>query len=188
MIDLTKFCSNDPFRPALGTPWSRDGYTFAINGVVVIRVAERPDVPDQEGLPNLDLMQKEFQRICAFRPWRFVLPLPPAATQEKCDACYGRGTEHDCPDCECECEYCEGRGVIKKSPEEQERRISASYAGVLYALGHIRLIASLPDLEIETAPRPDAATRFTFAGGDGLLMPLSHPYDTHLGDLEEAAE
>lgn len=186
-IDLANFCSRDPHRTNLHQPWTREGYAWATNGVVLLRVPERADVEDRPDIPSYVHLRESLNRTCTYRSWKFLLPAPLAARKIMCETCRGRGTEHNCPDCECECGWCDGRGHFMLTPEDQESHISVSYAGVDYALAYIRLIASLPDLEIEVAPPLNGATRFIFAGGDGLLMPLARPYETHLGDLAEAA-
>lgn len=180
MIDLQQFCGADDFRPYLQKPFRRNGYVYATDGRILLRV------DDDEQYSTVEKVNTErvFEKISAavFVPAPSV-NIPPKApiSERECRDCDGRGTEHDCPDCGCECDTCDGTGRIKDQPE-----ISTSLCGHLFNVDYIRLMFTLPDLEIapSQAQIVDGHSAlpmfFRFAGGVGALMPLSRQYEKHV--------
>lgn len=166
MIDLQPFCGTDECRFYLMKPFSRDGFTWATDGHIMVRVALREDVPDtskafKQGTPLEGIDSATF-----LRP---MFELPPAPTQiGPCKACEGRGCDHDCPDCECICEKCHGSGDM-----DAEKAISTNIGAEVFCLAYVRQMLSLPEVEIET-PRTKSSMKpffFRFAEGVGVLMP-----------------
>lgn len=158
VIDLSRFCLKT--RLDLQAPFSRAGYTWATDGHILLRVPLRADVPEIDGAPHAERIFAE--GVGHFSPVSpFELPDPETV---ECHACVGSGTEHDCPDCSCECDSCGGKGKIELLGEYVS--IGKRFLGLRYAA----LIMTLPGLEVEI-PSPDADhIHFRFDGGDGILM------------------
>ena len=105
--DLKRFCiSPDDPRLGLLRPWTRDGYTWASNGHIIVRVPVIADIPDNTQAPDgLALFNKQ-------PPATEWIPVPTVEKPgiEDCDHCDGTGL-HEC-DCDNEhtCGYCDGKG------------------------------------------------------------------------------
>lgn len=171
-IDLKQFCSTDPGRPYLHEPCSRGDFTYATNGHIGVRVPRRDDVPENPKFPDL-------QRVMDLIPAREFVAAPPVKlprleiTEEHCSLCDGRGTEHDCPDCECVCEDCNGEGVVTVSSDD------GHYANIRHAtfmLKYVRQILALPGIALPTVIPDHGPMPFHFDGGMGVLMPIMEGY------------
>jgi len=100
--------------------------------------------------------------------------LPPAG-RESC-GCYD-GKVHECPDCACECDNCDGTGTVSEVQYVTFRyaAMNGKYASAILAL---------PSLEV-SLPH-DGHMLFRFDGGEGILMLIrghSSDYDA-IADLE----
>ncbi len=180
MIDLKPFCSTDEFRPTLMQPWSRGAYTYATNGHILVRVARRDDVPENEEAPDVEKTVEKARLDEASFVRLPLIDLPPEEKSE-CQACEGRGTEHDCPDCTCDCEVCNGSGE-----ESSDLNSSVGLFGIPFAMRNARLILSLPGVEISRPQGHLSPMPFRFEGGIGMSMPLSSPHMRHI-EVEIAA-
>jgi hypothetical protein len=173
MINLQPFCSTDASRPGLLQPFSLGGYTYATNGQILVRVPRREDVPERVAAPNPTRHFADVSHV-SWRPLRTVNI--PAAIKKPCPSCDGRGTEHDCPNCECECDDCGGSGTVVGLA-------SISIGAGPFNAEYVRLLASLPGIlvpeTVEAGPNPPPMP-FKFDGGDGVLMGLTGKYDTHI--------
>lgn len=161
-IDLTQFCERNGFRLWMTEPFGIGEYTYASNGVILVRVP-RSDWPSVD-LPS-EVLPASFPRILKWlydSPAMAPIPaIPPGPFYEKCLWCAGSGeVEYD------ECEECDGEGVIEKYTYYRfgTRSFNARY---------LRMIKALPDSRLAIkGPKMDGAL-FTFTGGRGLLMPVS---------------
>lgn len=174
-IDLKRFCGSDEYRPWIRQPWSRGGFTYATDGKLLVRLPgavapENPAAPDTSKLP--------FDRERTFR--RVTLALPDKREFEECESCNGSGHQHDCPGCQCTCDWCDGSGLV-----DPELRVSAELNGFLLSLKYARRLATLPDLEVEIDPPAKEPVRFRFSGGDGFLSPMYEKSQDHFGPLPE---
>jgi hypothetical protein len=167
MIDLQPFCA-DPeiYRRAINAPWSRDGYTFATDGALLIRVPYRAEVEDREGAPQV--MGNRIGAIFAREPadWFDIPEFPPPASDE-CKECEGDGwvsprTQYNVYDDQ-ECKTCDGKGRV-----QQDKPVEIG--GFYFADRLLTILRQLPNVKIGPLGPNDAA-RVTFDGGDGLLMP-----------------
>lgn len=162
MIDLRKFCSTDPVRPYLHQPFSRGEWTFATDGWICVRLPRMPDAPEQDKPKAEDIFKPEILACQYLNLEKLVLP--PKDDQKDCDACDGRGRKHDCPDCECVCEACNGDGV-------RQPTVRVGIGKGVFNHRHVERMQSLPGIRVgETdgsRPMP-----FQFDGGDGLIMPM----------------
>lgn len=171
MIDLQPFCGTDDSHPYLMKPFSREGFTWATDSHILLRVVLRNGVPDHDQKLNL---AKQFARLDTatfFRP-RFNLPPAPVATGQ-CEVCDGVGctAEGDA------CLVCKGWGDLNP-----EKWTSTSVGPKVYCLHYIRQILSLPDVELahmqaEPLMKP---LLFRFNGGIGALMPMSSQHADHV--------
>src|SRR5689334_6461837 len=92
---LRQFCSTDPFRPDIQTPWSRGEHTYATNGHIIIRVPIMPNVAEREVAPNAETIFRLTALQTDLRSLRRIEFSE--ITKEVCPYCDGRGSEHDCP-------------------------------------------------------------------------------------------
>lgn len=172
--EMKRFCGDEVTRPYISKPFSHGKYTYATNGHIVIRVARMDDVPEAEGAPEgfvgkAEALFDSFGRH-KFRQVRKKNDLKNEIVA--CGECCGRGREHDCPDCQCICEECEGTGRVKA-------RLSCQIGGVLFDAEYISLIGGLKNAEIEVSD-DDGPTKFRFDGGEGVLMHLRRRYPKHV--------
>lgn len=186
MIDLQKFCGNEWYRPYLHKPFTRDGFTWATNGHVIVRVDPVDGVEplsDKQPL-NVGATVAGLEMANFFTP-SFDLPPAQEPTMVECAWCEGRGTVHDCPDCGCICEDCDGKKMVQSEPTS-----STTIGGVYFTLRYVHLICSLPGLQIaHTAIAKGPALKpllFRFDGGVGALMPRTSKSDPHI-EIERAA-
>jgi hypothetical protein len=167
MLDLQRFCGNQFGREYLHKPFSRNGFTYATNGHIMVRVALRPDVPDVDKKFNQERPLEGIETATFYRP-SFELPAMPTEVGE-CLSCDGSGHEHTCPHCTCRCESCGGSGE-----ENPEKRRSATIGVKIFAMNYIRQMLSLPGIELavmESEP-DEKPLLFRFDGGVGALMPM----------------
>ncbi len=165
-LDLKKFCSKDRFRDAITEPFSRGEWSYATNGHLLIRVPRRDDIAEIENSPQVErLWPKEAPNYRV--PSTLILPPP---KEEDCRTCNGRGTQHDCPDCGCNCEDCGGTGHIST-----DRNVGIMVGKTPIAMQYARVLLSLPGIEIDDISIPAAhafVMQFRFDGGDGILAIL----------------
>lgn len=173
MINLKPFCGKEETRAYLNEPFSRDSFTYATDGRICVRVERREDVAEQADYALPDVLQLPWAKGTDFRPLALKLPAKALDTAEPCTSCFD-GYEHDCPDCECICEECDGSGEIKKDGDTKK---SVGILGVPVALAYARLLTALPGLAVATTDFN--ALEFKFDGGAGFLMSLREPYENH---------
>lgn len=177
-LDLQQFCGVDECRYYLMKPFSRDGFTWATNGHVLVRVPQRSEYPDIDSKIKINIAAplKGHEAAKFFKP---AFELPPAhGSHGSCEKCSGRGYLHDCPDCDCECSRCDGSGI-----SDSEHFISVSVGPTPFALNYIRQILSLPSVELQEFPpeQSDKPYFFRFEGeGLGAVMPLRSQRAEHV--------
>lgn len=194
MIDPMRFCLLDPEYTdhPLAMPFIRKGYLYATDGIYAIRLpTDKPDSEDNaskarphiETLPLWNQTPSKYEPLPAIDP-PILKPCPVCVGNlpTKCAACDGFGEvnytfeyksnnyEHpaDCPLCEecgeiTYCDECDNRGILT---EITRIRIQ----GADYEAWRLVDLKHLPNLVAGTVSGP--ALRFTFDGGDGILMGL----------------
>lgn len=173
MIDLQQFCGKDETRPYLMKPFTFGDFSYATNGHIMVRVPKRAGVepPSKSFNPEKPL---EGLEQASFAAPKFKLPPQPSGDTE-CEACDGRGYEHNCPDCECMCRACDGSGSAAV-----EGNYSTAYEGVNFALRYVRKMLALPSIEIAKPKDQDAPLLFRFEGGVGAVMPMRGSATNHV--------
>lgn len=166
-LDLKPFCGVDQCRPYLLQPFSVGNFTYATNGHIMVRVPRRADVPDKTKEFNQDKPLEGHEKAI-YAPLTGSLPV---MEMEDCD-CFD-GYEHDCPDCECVCEACDGDG--KTYPHA-----STSIGGANFAARYVALLLTLPGIEVAAKHAFPDPLLFRFDGGIGALMPINGECATHI--------
>jgi hypothetical protein len=174
MIDLARFCSKDPQHIYLHQPWSRDGFTWASNGHFLVRIPKLDKIGDNPRAPNCNKLFTRIADQLSLSPLPSIPALP--ESKEDCDACDGRGTEHGCPNCACECTECGGSG-------EKLTQTSITINNAIYNAAYIAEICRLPGVRFSNAPPISSPARFVFDGGEGAIMPRTVRCSAHLGDF-----
>lgn len=140
-------------------------------------------VPKRDGVevPATTLaIEAPFKGIAAAQfgplPHKTIPPLPPS-TQQDCEECDGRKTEHECPDCECPCSACNGTGMETVTPE-----VSTTIRGGLFNLRYVAMMLELPNVLVQSNWTCGDAVPlfFKFDGGDGAIMPRRSKCDQHV--------
>lgn len=174
MIDLQQFCAKEDLtKEYLRRPVSVGDYTYATNGHIMVRVPRRPEV--EEAPANTPKKLDTPFPSPLPRAWRPVGTTPiPVDVMGPCDDCSGRGLMHACPSCQCACPTCDGSGL---APQPASCNIAEWVVDLRYA----RLIQALPGAEVATEPyEAGKPIVFRFAGGVGVVMPLTRRYPNHL--------
>ncbi|MBR0871176.1 hypothetical protein JQ633_12465 [Bradyrhizobium tropiciagri] len=172
-VDIQSFCAGpEQRRIVLQSPFTRGAYTYATDGHILIRVDRLDSAPiDDKIAAEKVLIGLD---AATFAPVGTIVLAAKMPAQE-CNACEGRGTEHDCPRCECQCEACGGRGSI-----DPERTVSVDFAGAIFALKYVRQLLSLPNVEIAFETATPGPLLFRFDGGVGALMRCATRGDHHV--------
>jgi hypothetical protein len=146
-------------------------FTYATNGHILIRVPRLPEIPENPKCPDAEkVLALTAQEETASLP-SFEIPTPEMSA---CESCNGRGTEHDCPDCACDCDECDGSGEIAEN-------ISVGLHGVIFSAKYILILKRLPGIRIAAQCVPKAPCRFTCdGGGEGAIMSMSKAYLHHM--------
>lgn len=195
--DLLPFCSTDPWRHALHTPWNDGGHTYATDGKILLRL---PAIPECErGIPIPPEITPGTIPDADTPAWQQITL--PEGWQEtpiniiKCNACLGTGKIKECPTCEghgettcCECGHikrcddCEGDGTLVGSGNNCEgcdgtgkvegETLVPFLPGLSLRLHHLKLISTLPNWTLRHNPN-NPTLRLDFTGGDGAIMAVS---------------
>lgn len=172
MINLKQFCADpnaERWRSDIYEPFSAGGFTYATNGCIAVRVAAQPEyiVAGEAMAKKIETLCKAFDTASAQGVTPFSALLPDPQPMVECNECGGEGhSDHDCPTCECSCEFCDGLGKV-----EQRRRIR--FEGFDVDEKYLRLMTTLPALAIGSPPTSADPVLFHFDGGVGLFMPMS---------------
>ncbi len=159
--DLMKFVNPDEnwHRHHIDKPWSRDGFTYATNGHIIIRVPLLPDVPEDKEAPGTDFL---FKKVPIPDTW---LPIPelPEPIFEVCDLCGGAEKYWDRS--EKKWEPCDCHG------EQIEKMVEIKVGEITYQAQYLRLLDGLQKCVMAPTTDDDPAW-FKFDGGTGFLMPM----------------
>ena len=190
LIDLKPFCLTGPSRTALAKPFTRDGFTYATDGRMAVRVEARENEPgDEKALDAAKLFEPELAKPHTEHAW----PVVPEPVTKICGKCDGRGKFSKCADCdgdgvqvcdldhEHECERCGGSGQLPGNDSacitcngtgHEDEVQTVRVAHTAFSDKYLRLALTLPDAKLHLADDPMAPALITFAGGVALLMPV----------------
>jgi len=151
--ELQRFCADasEP-REYLQQPWTRDGYTCATNGHIIVRIPAIADIPDNADSPN---NTKLFAKTAPATVW---MPVPKMAMPEDvlCDWCDGTGKDTS----DEQCEKCNRTGKV---PD----RSGIQFAGTAFAKRYLALIQGW-----QIAPNGLMPAWIRNDDALGLLMPM----------------
>lgn len=174
---LRSFCGSDPRCSITYRPWSVGAYSYATNGRIIVRVPRLDDVPppDDAKIEKTAAQIDEWLAKLDDTP-RVAVPRIeiPKGRSWTCDKCDGRGFEHDCPDCNCECTDCEA-GTCHQP-------VMVAWRGTHVSRDMWRLIAALPGSRIASSPPLPPIydhVSFAFDGGVGIVLPMRKPTLPH---------
>lgn len=176
VIDLQRFCGADRYRAYLMRPFSRDGFTWATNGHILVRVATLPQYADSDKQFDQSRVLQGLDRVTLWA--RLDGLLPPEIAPDTCEDCGGSGDDPEETKYSCMC--CDGTGKVGG-----EKIMSITVDRAPFALHYARLMHSLPHVEIGIGSADNNAYRgspllFRFAGGVGALMPLRSNAAAHV--------
>lgn len=167
-IDLQPFCSVDECRMGLMTPWAFNGWKYATNGRMAVRIPtdEPNDSNEPYKRPDASALFKDFN-VDGLES--FEIPTLDGMIQKECRHCEGSGEQtcdmghdHECPDCD-------GDGHYEEWPKQE-------IGGNDFSERYLSKIVNLPGLQFFAQSANMEALKpafFTFGeGGQGLLMPM----------------
>lgn len=183
---LQSFCQDDPER-CLGRPWTKDSFTYASDGFILVRVPAIDKDPGGRGTA-VEKLYAEAGLI----PEDGWLDLPTIPDPPVCSKCKGDAdANRECPECDgdgevdlynsyssytCDCKTCGGSGEIEGCSkchgtgfEAEEESVQVGSRRFKVAL--VRMVATLPKVQI--APTNNSINWVRFEGGDALVMPLT---------------
>lgn len=114
-FDLQRFCAIDDIRDYLLKPWRFDGWVYATNGHICVRVPDNgsPDTPERTS--KHPKAHELF--VNTFGDGPDFLPMPDLPAGEECPSCKGAGLFSAK-----KCEACDGEGVFYHAGLEYDRK------------------------------------------------------------------
>ncbi|NMG56194.1 hypothetical protein [Aromatoleum aromaticum] len=110
MSDITKFCNTNDPRSFMARPVRRNGFLYATNGHVAVRMIDDPTVDDVE----CDATGPAVKMLDGFSPAEFTWhPIPEIRGARPCFMCSGSGRAKPCTDCDGEGEFDHGRHTYR---------------------------------------------------------------------------
>lgn len=164
-MDLQPFCSVDECRMAINTPFAFNGWKYATDGRICVRIqtGEPDDSSEPYKRPDASALFKGFgvDGLEAFK-----IPAIDGVREKRCPSCNGNG--YSTCDHDHECEDCDKTGVLEEWPKKE-------IGGQIFSERYLSKIINLPGLKF-FARSADVETLkpafFTFDNGQGLLMPI----------------
>lgn len=180
-MDLAPFCGQDESRPYLMQPFASGSWTYATDDRILVRIPRRDEDPAaSEDNKAVKPAEEMFNDI----PVDGFEPLPAVKIEvneyEECAVCDGRGTEHECPSCQCQCLDCRGTGHPIPGLDT-----SVDIGGSIYCGEQILLLQALPNIVLHSPTREIKSTVlkaafFRFDGGEGVIMPRLNEREKHI--------
>jgi hypothetical protein len=158
-IDLTPFCSVDETRMAINTPFVLNGWKYATDGRVCVRIKtyEPDDSNEPYKRPKASDLFKGFN-VGGLES--FEIPDLKGVEMLECDECNGAGSVTCNYGHEHECDMCEGGTVEKWSNQH--------IGPATFSERYLVKIKALPSLKFFPT-KSDAPAFFTFNGGEGII-------------------
>lgn len=195
-MDITKFCAPGDIRYYLHKPMRHDGYLYATNSHIAVRIEDDPTI-EAEPMPA-SLQNSVLQKMATDttdRTWRPVPQVNGAATKP-CAYCDGTGRVVKCPDCDgdgefehgdhtYECKACDAAGRVASASKDVGEKCldccgsgvswkeTVEFDGVHIAARYIYLIGTeIPGAEIGISKDPAGIQLFRAPGIVGCVMPM----------------
>lgn len=200
---LMHFCATDE-RPVLEQPWTRDGYTYATNGRILLRVPAVEGIEYNPAAPNIGPPTFMWEHETTPDEWQDAPEVKPQSTP--CEKCGGKGRVKVCPKCKnlrtvfCVCSECYNEHetpcpVCTAGDTIQAWLTPENVCMICQGTGSIDKITSfklkngalasdkylgmlsahLQNVQLAGGSDPMAALLVRFDGGLGYLMPLRDP-------------
>jgi hypothetical protein len=170
-IDMQQFCANEIGKYLMTRPFVKDGWRYATNGHVCIRVRAAMAEDDQPGPEDGGALFPVVARIFDNPPCSYPCVWPVKADyikeREACPQCCGK-TYVGCEECGKQtCLVCEGRGEIEidYAIRVGEHFIAAKYDRLIRTLANVVYYHSSPGKDGVTNP-----LAFKFDVGEGRVM------------------
>lgn len=163
MINLQSFCGNDrEIRTHLRAPFELDGYVYATNGHLLVRVPAGGypgNEPFQNGLHPKNVIDLVADALAAEGEY---IAFPEMQEPAKCSRCNGTGIDpDDDEDGPEDCWDCAGSGYERTIKKVGDTTFGAHY---------VWRLSQLPGATIKPRGMKKAAA-IKFDGGEALLMP-----------------
>lgn len=172
-------------------PYRKDGFLYATDGGILVRVTDDPEVTDVDDSGRYPDCEKLLQRHDfdpgPFVPLAFERPAEPPA----CKPCKGSGQVAVCPSCDgrgefehygddYDCQHCSGSGhvagrgktCVDCNGSGNDTAIAIDVGTQTFQLRYLLVLETLPGIRIANNADAGEAGRFIFDGGIGLLMPF----------------
>lgn len=166
-IDLTPFCSVDETRMAINTPFVFNGWKYATDGRVCVRVPT--DEPDDSNEPYKRPDASDlFKGFDVSGLETFVIPTLDGVQEKRCPSCNGNGYSICDHGHDHECEDCDKTGVLEEWPKKE-------IGGQTFSERYLAKVVNLPGLQFFAQSANMEALKpafFTFDNGQGLLLPI----------------
>jgi hypothetical protein len=180
-VNLLEFCEHNAFRRPIAEPFVQDGYLYATDARIAIRIPTKQSNTEREDgaryprmadiFTGLKPVQSRWHAEEGWLQWPtkpLEIPTPTDAKQGVvCPICLGGGEYWTDGDTR-RCVYCDGDGYL--SLYDNASLGPACFSGMYW-----RLIARLPNVWYREPKNAGKPLWFRFAGGDGVLMPITDP-------------
>jgi len=195
-MDITKFCGPGDIRHYLHKPMRHDGYIYATNGHIAVRIVDDPSIDanpiDEKLSRTLPAMLDEDAVERAWRP----VPAVDTSCARPCPTCEGTGRTVECESCDgngeferfghiYDCKECDGDGATASLINGVGAQClnctgsgvhwieSVEFDGVHIAARYVHLIRTeIPCAEIGISNDPAGIQIFRAPGIVGAVMPV----------------
>lgn len=162
-IELQTFCSEDDCRESIMTPFVRNGWKYATDGRIMVRV--KTDEPDDSNEPHKrPNAAKLFEVFDVSKLDAVDLPELTGVTTQKCRYCNGNGVQTCSLGHDHDCDECDGTGEVEEWP-------SQDIGACRFSERYLSKIITLPGLKFYPTSAENPAL-FTFDGGEGILAQM----------------
>lgn len=169
-MDLQDFCSVDETRMSICTPFVFNGWKYATDGRICVRIQtnEPDDSNEPYKRPDASALFKGFN-VDGLES--FEIPKLDGVKIIECERCGGTGEQtcdmghnHECPNCD-------GDGHYEEWPKHEIAKFifSEQFLSKMALLSGIKFYPTAANWDKDKIAKP---ALFTFGNGQGLLMPI----------------
>src|SRR3972149_1588734 len=151
---IKQFCGSiDTKRHNIHLPWSREEYSYATNGHVIIRIPRHPEINENPDAPDA---AKLFSNTLP--PGEYIdIPQLPEPILSNCSVCRGTGRIAGEPNW-IECKECDNGKIA----ELQKITIQGVIFEVIFNVEYLRKISKLPNAKIAVVNNTEKPSWFKF--------------------------